>query len=99
MPHRKLRQEIMARFGLTSRSPDTLADVPPTADGNDLETVERVQRLEARIAHLEAMVEGLQDSVDREIRRVDDCVADLRERTEPDKLSRALSAEARRRGV
>jgi uncharacterized coiled-coil protein SlyX len=99
MPHRKLRQEIMARFGLTPRAPVPLADPPPTTDGDDLETVERVQRLEARIAHLEAMVEGLQDAVDREIQRVDQTVADLRERTEPDKMAQALSAEARRRGV
>jgi uncharacterized coiled-coil protein SlyX len=99
MPHRKLRQEIMARFGLTPRAPDARADVAPVADGEDLETVERVQRLEARIAHLEAMVEGLQDAVDREIQRVDQSVADLREKTEPDKMAQALSAEARRRGV
>jgi uncharacterized coiled-coil protein SlyX len=99
MPHRKLRQEIMARFGLTNRAADPLADVPTTADATDLETVERMQRLEARIAHLEAMVEGLQDAVDREIQRVDQSVAGLRERTEPDNMARALSAEARRRGV
>jgi uncharacterized coiled-coil protein SlyX len=99
MPHRKLRQEIMARFGLTPRAPGAGADVPPVADGDDLETVERVQRLEARIVHLEAMVEGLQDAVDREIQRVDQSVADLREKTEPDKMAQALSAEARRRGV
>jgi hypothetical protein len=99
MPHRKLRQEIMARFGLTPRAPGAREDVPPVADGEDLETVERVQRLEARIVHLEAMVEGLQDAVDREIQRVDQSVADLREKTEPDKMAQALSAEARRRGV
>jgi uncharacterized coiled-coil protein SlyX len=99
MPHRKLRQKIIARFGLTRRAPDPLADAPPTADGADLETVERVQRLEARIAHLESLVEGLQDSVDREVQRLDHSIAAVRERTEPDNMARALSADARRRGV
>jgi hypothetical protein len=99
MPHRRLRQEIMARFGLAPRTRETPIDFPPVADGDDLETVERVQRLEARIAHLEALVEGLQDSVDREVQRLDSCVEDLRAKTEPVNMSRALSAEARRRGI
>lgn len=89
----------MARFGLAPRTRETPPDVPPVADGDDLETLERVQRLETRIAHLEALIEGLQDSVDREIQRLDGAVEDLRTRTEPVNMSRALSAEARRRGV
>jgi uncharacterized coiled-coil protein SlyX len=99
MPHRRLRQEIMARFGMVPRTREALPDAPPVADGDDLETVARVQRMEARIAHLEALIEGLQDSVDREIQRLDGAVEDLRTRTEPVNMSRALSAEARRRGI
>jgi uncharacterized coiled-coil protein SlyX len=98
VPHRKLRQEIMARFGLANRPPRA-PDLEPTADGNDLETAERVQRLEERIAHLEAALEALQDSVYRETKRLDESVADVRERTEPHKMSQALSADARRRGI
>jgi hypothetical protein len=99
MPHRRLREEVMARFGLAPRTRETPADFPPVADGEDLETVERMQRLEARMAHLESLIEGLQDSVDREVQRLDSSVEDLRTRTEPVNMSRALSAEARRRGV
>jgi len=99
MPHRRLREEIMARFGLSPRTREAPADFPPVAAGDDLETVERVQRIEARVAHLEALIEGLQDSVDREVQRLDSCVEDLRTKTDPVNMTRALSAEARRRGV
>jgi hypothetical protein len=55
--------------------------------------------LERRIDALEAMVEGLQDSVDRQTRRQDDRITELGRRLEPAQLARAISDDARRRGL
>jgi uncharacterized coiled-coil protein SlyX len=90
----------MARLGRSIRGAgEKLPDVRTSADRADPETDERLRRLEARIAHLEAGLEGLQDSVYRETRRLDEATADLRQKLEPHNLSKALSADARRRGV
>ncbi len=59
----------------------------------------RISILEERVAHLEAALEGLQDAVDRQAVMQDERVADLRRRTEPDEMARALSDDARRRGL
>jgi len=55
--------------------------------------------LEARIAHLEALVEGLQDSVHRETTRQSKQIAELEARIEPATLAVALSKDARERGL
>jgi uncharacterized coiled-coil protein SlyX len=60
---------------------------------------ERVPALEARIAHLESMIEGLQDAVHRHSRRTDARLEELRKQVDPAELSRALSAEQRKRGT
>ena len=54
-----------------------------------------IQRVDA----LEAMVEGLQDSVDRQARRQDERVNELARRLEPAQLARAISDDARERGL
>lgn len=54
-----------------------------------------VERLDA----LEAMVEALQDSVDRLARRHDDRLDELARQVEPGELARALSEDARKRGL
>jgi hypothetical protein len=55
--------------------------------------------LEARIEHLEKLVQGLQDSVHRESTRQAKRVAALEARLEPGALSKALSDDARERGL
>lgn len=60
---------------------------------------DRVPALEARIAHLEAMIEGLQDSVHRDSLRTDARLEEIRKQLSPEELSRALDAEQRRRGT
>jgi hypothetical protein len=60
---------------------------------------ERVPALEARVRHLESMIEGLQDAVHRNSQRTDARLEELRKQLEPAELSRALSAEQRRRGT
>lgn len=54
---------------------------------------------DARIAHLEALVEGLQDSVHREFERHSGLIAELEARLEPPALRVAMSEDARHRGL
>ena len=65
-----------------------------TAAGSD-----RTQDLEERIERLERVVEGLQDALYCESRRQNDRVDDLRMRIEPSEIARALSDDARKRGL
>jgi uncharacterized coiled-coil protein SlyX len=61
--------------------------------------LDRIESLERRVTHLETMIEGLQDAVHREITRTNHQIDELRKRTEPGELSRALSEDARHRGL
>jgi uncharacterized coiled-coil protein SlyX len=58
-----------------------------------------LRALEARIAHVEQLVEGLQDSVYRESTRLGKRIGELETRTQPAALGRALSDDARERGL
>ena len=58
-----------------------------------------MRSLEARIAHLEEMVQGLQDSVYREFQRETKRIADLENRLDPTTLAVELSRDARERGL
>jgi hypothetical protein len=66
---------------------------PPPAPVPDLRPI--LKRLDA----LEAMIEALQDSVDRQARRHDDRLNELARQLEPSELARVLSEDARRRGL
>jgi uncharacterized coiled-coil protein SlyX len=59
----------------------------------------RLAALADRLEHVEATLEGLQDALYRQSVREDERHADMRERTEPSRLARDLSADARRRGL
>jgi predicted nucleic acid-binding Zn-ribbon protein len=59
----------------------------------------RLQRLEQRLAHLESLVEGLQDEVYRDSMRHEQRMTELERKTEPEALAKALSDDARRRGL
>ena len=68
---------------------------PPTTDpGHD-----ELRVLEARIAHLEQLVQGLQDSVHRESTRLSKRIGEVEARIQPAALSRTLSDDARDRGL
>jgi hypothetical protein len=58
-----------------------------------------VSGLEDRLAHLEKMIDGLQDSVHRESTRQRQQIAELEAALEPAALEIALSGDARRRGL
>jgi uncharacterized coiled-coil protein SlyX len=59
----------------------------------------RMDALEGRVADLEELVEGLQDAVHRESVRRDEQAARLERKIEPRELARALSDDARERGL
>jgi uncharacterized coiled-coil protein SlyX len=59
----------------------------------------RIETLERRIDQIEGLVEGLQDAVHREWLRHDKQAADLERKTEPQQIARALTEDARKRGL
>jgi hypothetical protein len=59
----------------------------------------RLARLEERLAHLEALVEGLQDAIHRDSVRHEQRMTELERKTEPEALAKALSDDTRRRGL
>jgi hypothetical protein len=61
--------------------------------------VARLEALHTRLAHLEGMVQGLQDSVYRESQRQDKRLADLEAQIEPAALAAELSKHAREHGL
>jgi uncharacterized coiled-coil protein SlyX len=77
----------------SSRPPTPIRDQPGALGGEG-----RIAVLEQRIQHLEHALEGLQDAVDRQNVLQDERIAELRRRTEPVEMARALSEDARKRG-
>ncbi len=56
-------------------------------------------QLQARVAHLEQLLQGLQDSVYRESQRQENRLTEVEARLDPAALAAALSAHARDRGL
>ncbi|MDQ6607638.1 MAG: hypothetical protein M3Z06_13970 [Actinomycetota bacterium] len=88
------RDGLIARLKQTRR----LATPSGPAPAPEADPV-RFRALETRISHLEALLEGLQDSVHRESARQSRRIAELEARTEPAALAIALSRNARDRGL
>jgi hypothetical protein len=79
------------RHGTEAEQPGQSPSVNPEQD--------QVRALESRVAHLEQLVEGLQDSVHRESSRSAKRMAELETRMHPRALGKALSEDARARGL
>lgn len=60
---------------------------------------DQLRALEARVAHLEQLVQGLQDSVHRELTRLSRRIVEFENQIQPGALARALSEDARERGL
>jgi hypothetical protein len=75
------------------------ADAAPREPEQDRRLERRLERTEQRLAHLEAQVEQLQDALYRQARRGDETHEELLRRTEPERIARELSDDARRRGL
>jgi hypothetical protein len=76
---------------------DTGQDTASDADETDDQR--RIAALEQRVEELEALLEGLQDSVHREMVRHDRQIGALTERTEAPEMARALDRYSRERGI
>ena len=91
------RERLIARIrqiGRMSKTADQTANRPAV----DPEQ-ERLRALEARVEHLEALLQGLQDSAHRESSRHAKRIGELEARIQPGALGRALSDDARARGL
>jgi uncharacterized coiled-coil protein SlyX len=73
----------------------------PSSDRSDpgAEQPDRLQALETRVAHMEQLLEGLQDSVHRESERHARLIAELQAQVEPGAMRAALAEDARDRGL
>lgn len=91
------REGLIARIRRIRRAPAAW-DEPSTRSMID-PRLDQLGALEARIAHLEQLVQGLQDSVHRESHRHNKRIAALEARTQPAALGKALSRDARERGL
>jgi hypothetical protein len=69
---------------------------PPRPETPD---VDQLRALRERVEHLEKLVQGLQDSVHRESSRQGKQIAELEARIHPAALGKALSDDARERGL
>jgi uncharacterized coiled-coil protein SlyX len=76
------------------------ADAEPSAPPEARATPsQELASLERRVAHLEKLLEGLQDSVHRESARQSKQIDELEAQLEPAALAVALEENARRRGL
>jgi hypothetical protein len=90
------REGLVARIRQIRR-PAAPRDRPTS--GGDGPQPDRMQALEQRVAHLERLVEGLQDSVHRESDRHSKLIAELQAQVEPGAMGAALADDARTRGL
>ncbi len=91
------REGLVARIRHLRRAA-AAADRPASSSTVNADPDE-IRRLEVRIAHLEQLVEGLQDSVHRESERRSKLIAELEARIQPAAMGAALSRDARDRGL
>jgi hypothetical protein len=91
------REELTARIRQIRRAADASATARRQVAPKD-DTI-TLQALQARIEHLEQLVEGLQDSIHRESERHGKRITELETRIQPAALNVALSNDARERGL
>jgi hypothetical protein len=91
------RERLIARIGQIRRAAKSIDD-PTDSRGGDPER-DRLRALEERITQLEALVQGLQDSVHRESSRHSARITELEARIQPSAMGKALSDDARARGL
>ena len=91
------RERLVTRLRQIRQTGRTTETQPVSDAGNPDRT--EIVALEERVAHLEQLLEGLQDSVHRESERQGRLLAELEARIEPGALGEAMSKNARERGL
>jgi hypothetical protein len=92
------REGLIARIRQvrrTAAASDAMAQ-PSSTTASDHD---RVRALEGRVADLEELVQGLQDSVYRESLRQGELISELQSQVQPAAMGAALSKDARERGL
>jgi uncharacterized coiled-coil protein SlyX len=90
---------------MAEESTETRADeadeavAAPRDTEQDRRLERRLERVEQRMEHLEAALEALEDALYRQAQREDETRDDLVKRTDPERIARELSDDARRRGL
>jgi hypothetical protein len=90
------RDGLIARIRQVRR-PVAPRDRPNTDAGGPEQ--DRLRALETRVAHLEALLQGLQDSVYRESERHAKLIAELQIQVDPGAMGAALAEDVRSRGL
>lgn len=91
------RDGLIARIRQVGRAATGAED--PRRPATTGSAQDNARALEARVEHLEQLVQGLQDSVHRESSRQSKRITDLETRLQPGALAKALSDDARARGL
>jgi hypothetical protein len=91
------RNPLIERIARMRR--DAAGDDSPPASETRATRAQELAVLERRVAHLEKLVLGLQDSVHRESSRQSKQLDQLESQLEPAALAIALEEDARRRGL
>jgi hypothetical protein len=89
------REGLLTRIRQVRRQAAGGSERRSTVDEQD----DRMPALEARVAHLERLVEGLQDSVHRESERHFRLITELQAQVQPGAMGSALAEDARSRGL
>jgi hypothetical protein len=95
------REGLIARISQIRRATADAAERRTSAEAESAAATEQdqIRALEARVSELEDMLQGLQDSVHRESLRTNKRIVGLESQIQPAALSRALSEDARERGL
>jgi uncharacterized coiled-coil protein SlyX len=88
---------LVGRIRQTRRA--NTAESDAAASGIGATDLDRIGGLEKRVAHLERLLEGFQDSVYRESERHAKMINELQIQVEPGTMSASLAEDARNRGL
>jgi hypothetical protein len=87
--------QLLERVIQQRRSADTATGSP----SGEVDHERRIRALEQQVEYLEALLEGLQDSVHREAARQDKEMKGLESKTQAPEMARALEKYSREHGV
>jgi TolA-binding protein len=91
------RERLIARIRQLGRA-SAQRERPPARPAVDPDR-DQLRSLEQRVEHLEALVQGVQDSMHRESLRQSARLSELEAQIQPAALGKALSDDARARGL